>query len=176
MMPIATLLALSLVGGVAAWPLGRLLGHRSAGWLIALLPAGLFAGFLRFTPAIEAGRTITERIAWAPSLGVSLALRLDGFALLFCLLITGIGALVVIYAGDYFTEYSRSDRARFHALILLFMTAMLGAVLADDLIALFVFWEATSIISFLLIGFDVASPSARRSALMALRVTAGGGL
>ena len=105
MMPIATLLALSLVGGVAAWPLGRLLGHRSAGWLIALLPAGLFAGFLRFTPAIEAGRTITERIAWAPSLGVSLALRLDGFALLFCLLITGIGALVVIYAGDYFTEY-----------------------------------------------------------------------
>jgi len=152
------------------------MGHRSAGWLLALLPAGLFAGFLRFTPAIEAGRTVTERFAWAPSLGVNVALRLDGFALLFCLLITGIGALVVIYAGAYFTEYSASERARFHALILFFMTAMLGAVLADDLIVLFLFWEATSVISFLLIGFDGASPSARRSALMSLRVTAGGGL
>jgi len=88
---IATLLALSLVGSVAAWPLGRLLGHRSAGWLLALLPAGLFAGFLRFTPAIEAGRTVTERLAWAPSLGVNLGLRLDGFALLFCLLLLTYG-------------------------------------------------------------------------------------
>jgi len=173
---IATLLALSLVGSVAAWPVGRHLGHRSAGWLLAILPAGLFAGFLRFTPAIEAGRIVTERFAWAPSLGVNLALRLDGFALLFCLLISGIGALVVIYAGAYFTEYPASERARFHALILFFMTAMLGAVLADDLITLFVFWESTSVISFLLIGFDGASPSARRSALMSLRVTAGGGL
>ena len=173
---IATLLAVSLAGSVAAWPLGRHLGHRTAGWLFALLPAGLFAGFLRFAPAIENGRTVIERLAWAPSLGVELTLRLDGFALLFCLLITGIGALVVIYAGAYLTESSASHRARFHALILFFMTAMLGAVLADNLIALFVFWEATSVISFLLIGFDVDSPSARRAALISLRITAGGGL
>jgi multicomponent Na+:H+ antiporter subunit A len=171
-----TLLALSLAGGVASWPLARRLDGRPAGWLLALLPAGLFVAFLRFAPAMAAGGTVTERWAWAPTLGVELALRLDGFAFLFCLLITGIGALVVIYAGAYLTEASRSDRARFLALILLFMTAMLGAVLADDLIVLFLFWEATSVLSFLLIGFDAASPHARRSALMSLRVTAGGGL
>ena len=170
-----TLLALSFTGSVAAWPLGRLLGRR-AGWVLALLPASLFAAFLRFAPTIEAGRTITERRVWAPSLGVELALRLDGFALLFCLLITGIGALVVIYAGAYLSEKSDGARARFFILILLFMTAMLGAVLADDLIVLFLFWEATSVLSFLLIGFDADSASARRSALMSLRVTFGGGL
>ena len=172
---ILTLLALSLAGGCLAWPVGRKLGRR-VGWVLAIVPAALFARFLAFGPTIEAGRTVIERHAWAPSLGVELALRLDGFAFLFCLLVTGIGTLVVIYAGAYLAERSAADRARFIALILLFMTAMLGAVLADDLLVLFVFWEATSVLSFLLIGFDVDSPSARRSALMSLRVTAGGGL
>ena len=174
-MMISALLALSLGGSIAAWPVGRLLGRRTVGWALALLPASLFAGFLR-VEAIVAGRTITERWAWAPSLGVELALRLDGFAFLFCLLITGIGTLVVIYAGAYLSEKPASARVRFLVLLLLFMTAMLGAVLADDLIVLFLFWEATSVLSFLLIGFDVESPSARRAALMSLRVTAGGGL
>jgi multicomponent Na+:H+ antiporter subunit A len=173
---ISMLLVLSLAGSVAAWPFARRLGPRTVGWLLALLPAGLFAALLRFAPTMEAGQTVVERWAWAPSLGVGMTLRLDGFAFLFCLLVTGIGALVVVYAGAYLTESSQSDRARFLTLILLFMTAMLGAVLADDLIVLFVFWEATSVISFLLIGFDAASPHARRSALMSLRVTAGGGL
>jgi multicomponent Na+:H+ antiporter subunit A len=173
---ISALLALSLVGSCVAWPVGRRLGRRSAGWVLAIVPAGLFAGFLRFGPSIEAGRSITERWQWAPSLGVEVALRLDGFAFLFCLLVTGIGALVVIYAGAYMAERSAGDRARFIVLILLFMTAMLGAVLADDLFMLLLCWEATSVISFLLIGFDVESPSARRSALMSLRVTAAGGL
>src|SRR5687767_4753588 len=173
---ISTLLAFSLAGSLAAWPLGRLLGRRAVGWVLALLPAGLFAAFLRFAPTIEAGRTVIERWGWAPSLGVELTMRLDGFALLFCLLITGIGALVVIYAGAYLLEQPDRARARFFVLILLFMTAMLGAVLADDLVVLFLFWEATSVLSFLLIGFDAGSASARRSALMSLRVTAGGGL
>ena len=173
---IATLLAVSLAGGIAAWPIGRRLGRRASGWLLALLPAALFAAFLRLAPTIEASGVVVERWAWAPSLGIALTLRLDGFAFLFCLLITGIGALVVVYASAYLTEASPSDRARFISLILLFMTAMLGAVLADDLILLFVFWEATSVLSFLLIGFDAESPHARRSALMSLRVTAGGGL
>jgi multicomponent Na+:H+ antiporter subunit A len=173
---ISTLLALSLVGSCAAWPLALRLGRRSAGWVLALLPAGLFAGFLRLSATIAAGQTVTEGLSWAPSLGVQLTWRLDGFAYLFCLLVTGIGTLVVIYAGAYLTERTAADRARFLVLILLFMTAMLGAVLADDLLVLFVFWELTSLLSFLLIGFDVHSPSARRSALMSLRVTAGGGL
>jgi multicomponent Na+:H+ antiporter subunit A len=173
---ISALLAVALVGSCAAWPLGRFLGRRSASWVIALLPAGLFVAFLRFSATIEAGRTVTERLTWAPSLGVEFALRLDGFAYLFCLLVTGVGALVVIYAGAYLAERAAADRARFLTLLLLFMTAMLGAVLADDLLVLFLFWEATSVLSFLLIGFDVESPSARRAALMSLRVTAGGGL
>jgi multicomponent Na+:H+ antiporter subunit A len=169
------LLAVSLVGSCAAWPLGRRLG-RSGGWVLALLPAGLFGALLRLAPTIAAGRAVTERVAWAPTLGVELTLRLDGFAYLFCLLVTGVGALVVIYAGAYLTERTAADRARFFCLILLFMTSMLGAVLVDDLLVLFVFWELTSVLSFLLIGFDVDSPSARRSALVSLRVTAGGGL
>ena len=173
---ILALLAASLVGSCAAWPLGRFLPGRSAAWVLALLPAGLFVGFLRFASTIAAGRVATEHWAWVPSLGVEFTLRLDGFAFLFCLLVTGVGALVVIYAGAYLAERTASDRARFLALILLFMTAMLGAVLADDLLVLFLFWEATSVLSFLLIGFDNDSPSARRSALMSLRVTAGGGL
>jgi multicomponent Na+:H+ antiporter subunit A len=173
---ITMLLALSFVGSCAAGPLAARLGPRTAGWVVALLPAGLFAGFLRLSTTIAAGQTVTERLAWAPSLGVQLTWRLDGFAYLFCLLVTGIGTLVVIYAGAYLAERTAVGRARFLVLILLFMTAMLGAVLADDLLVLFVFWELTSLFSFLLIGFDVHSPSARRSALMSLRVTAGGGL
>ncbi len=172
----AWLLALAFLGSCAAWPLSILFGRRAAGWVLALLPASLFAAFLDFAPAIAAGRAITWRMAWAPSLGVDLALRLDGFSFLFALLITGIGALVVVYAGDYLSTESAPSRARFFTLILLFMTAMLGAVLSDNLLLLFLFWEATSILSFLLIGFHADSPHARRAALMSLRVTAGGGL
>ena len=173
---IAILLATSALASAASLLLGRFLCRRGAGWLLALVPVGLFVGLLRFYGTIEAGHTVTERLAWAPSLGVELTLRLDGFAYLFCLLVTGVGALVVIYADAYLVERSPAERARFLALILFFMTAMLGTVLADNLLVLFLFWEATSLFSFLLIGFDVDSPSARRSALMALHVTAGGGL
>lgn len=173
---LSILLVISLAGSMAAWPLHRLLDRRTAGWVAALLPATLFAAFLRFAPVIAAGRPIVERRAWAPSLGVELTFRLDGFAFLFCLLVTGIGTLVVIYAGGYLSESPARVRGRFVTLILLFMTAMLGAVLADDLVVLFLFWEATSVLSFMLIGFDAGSASARRSALMSLRVTAGGGL
>lgn len=173
---LAQLLALSLVGSIVSWPLTHILGRRASGWVLALIPAVLFGGFLSLSGAIEAGSVVTSSVAWAPSLGVELALRLDGFSFLFALLITGIGTLVVVYAGDYMSQERDGDRARFNALILLFMTAMLGAVLSDNLIVLFLFWEATSVLSFLLIGFRADSPHARRSALMSLRVTAGGGL
>lgn len=173
---IAALLGVALAGSLAARRVMFLCGRRAAGWVLALLPAGLFAAFLQFAPEIAAGRPVLQQIAWAPSLGIDITLRLDGFSLLFALLITGIGALVVVYAGDYMSEESENDRARFFTLLLLFMTAMLGAVLSDNMVVLFFFWEATSILSFLLIGFHADSPHARRSALIALRVTAGGGL
>ena len=154
---IAILLGASAVASGLSWPLGRLLYRWRAGWLLALVPVALFGGFLGFHRTIEAGRTVTERLSWAPSLGVELTLRLDGFSYLFCLLVTGVGALVVVYADAYLMERPTSERARFQVLILFFMTAMLGTVLADNLLVLFVFWEATSLFSFLLIGFDVDS-------------------
>ncbi len=173
---ISWLLALSFLGSCAAGPISRHFERRPPGWLLALLPAGLFAAFVSLASTFEAGLAIAVRVAWAPSLGVDLSLRLDGFSLLFALLITGIGALVVVYAGAYMTEESRTGRARFLTQILFFMTAMLGAVLSDNLLVFDLFWEATSILSFLLIGFHAESPHARNAALMSLRVTVGGGL
>ncbi|HLV25536.1 MAG TPA: hydrogen gas-evolving membrane-bound hydrogenase subunit E [Gemmatimonadales bacterium] len=172
---ISSLLALSIAGSSLAYPVARRLG-RWAGWGMALLPAALFVAFLGYAPASSAGIVATDSLAWVPSIGIDFSFRLDGFSFLFCLLITGIGTLVVIYSGAYFSDATDRERARFITLILLFMTAMLGAVLADNLIVLYLFWEATSILSFLLIGFDAASAHARRSALMSLRVTVGGGL
>jgi multicomponent Na+:H+ antiporter subunit A len=109
-----------------------------------------------------------------PDLGIELSLRADGLALLFALAITGIGALVFLYAGTYLAGDARLGRLL--ALLLAFMSSMVGLVLADDAITLFVFWEATSITSYLLIGFDHADEKSRKSALQALLVTGGGGL
>ena len=168
-------LILPVLAALAAWPLTRIFG-RKAGWVLAGLPAMLFLNLLNLTRFTAAGEVVERHIPWVPSLGVGLDLRLDGFSMLFALLITGIGALVVVYAGAYLKERPWRTRARFYTLILLFMGAMLGAVLSDNLIALFVFWELTSLLSFLLIGFESSSPTARRSASQSLLVTAGGGL
>ncbi len=146
------------------------------GWVAALLPAGLFLYFLALGANLGETGAISETLEWVPALGISLSLRLDGFALLFVLLITGIGTLVTIYAGAYFSHSSPAEAARFLTLILLFMTAMLGTVLSDNLVVMFVFWEATSLLSFMLIGFNSSRPEARKAALQSLVVTGGGGL
>ncbi|KQM20437.1 NADH dehydrogenase [Sphingomonas sp. Leaf24] len=169
------LLLVSLVGSCLLPQIARFMG-RGAGLVIALFPLGLFAAFIRMSDIVERGWVRGEGKDWAPSVGFDLTLRLDGFSFLFCLLITGIGTLVIVYAGGYLTGKPRHQRARFFTLILLFMTAMLGTVLADNLLLMVTMWEATSILSFLLIGFDSRSARARRAALMALQVTAGGGL
>lgn len=147
-------------------------GH--AGWLLALLPAGLTVYFAARVGLVAHGERIIERHAWAPSLGVELTFHLDGLSLLFALLICGIGALVLIYAGAYLKGHERLGR--FYLYLLLFMGAMLGLVLAGNLLLLFVFWELTSVSSFLLIGFEHEKAEARRAALQALLVTGGGGL
>ncbi|BAK66080.1 putative Na(+)/H(+) antiporter subunit A/B [Sphingobium sp. SYK-6] len=170
------LILLASLIGAALLPLAARLIGRGAGLVISLLPFGLLAAFLSLAPIVERGWVRGEGRNWAPWLGADITLRLDGFSFLFCLLITGIGGLVTIYAGGYLTNKSRTDRARFFSYILLFMTAMLGTVLAENLLVLVLFWEATSIFSFLLIGFDGRSARARRAALMSLQVTALGGL
>ncbi len=146
----------------------------ATGWLLALLPLGLAVYFGSHLPAIAAGEDVEYHFAWAPALQVDLSLRLDGLSLLFTLLISGIGALILVYAGGYLAGHRQLGRL--YAFLLMFMASMLGLVLADNLLGLFVFWELTSISSYLLIGFDHEREQARASALQALLVTGGGGL
>jgi multicomponent Na+:H+ antiporter subunit A len=146
----------------------------ATGWLLALLPAGLAIYFASLLRAVAAGEAIVISYPWAPGLGVSLSFYVDGLSLLFALLISGIGALVVIYAGGYLA--GKPTLGRFYTIVLLFMASMLGVVLAGNVISLFVFWELTSLTSYLLIGLDHDRPTARAAALQALLVTGGGGL
>lgn len=140
----------------------------------AILPAALFASFATLLPGVIAGNVVVESHTWIPSLDVALSFRADGLSLLFALLITGIGTCVFLYAASYLSN--RSDRPIFFAYLTLFMGAMLGAVLADNLVAMLVFWELTSLTSFLLIGFEHEKPQARRYAQQGLLVTVAGGL
>jgi len=147
---------------------------RAGGWLIAALPAGLAIYFGAQIPGVAAGRPVMSDHLWITGLDMRLAFALDGLSLLMALLITGIGALVVIFAEGYLPP--ARDKGRFYAFLLMFMASMLGLVLTDDLIVMFVFWELTSFSSFMLIGHYHDRAEARAAALQALVVTAGGGL
>lgn len=140
----------------------------------AALPALALA--LLFKPAqqVFAGETLHSTLNWIPSLDLSLAFRLDGLALLFAILVLGIGLLVILYARYYLS--AKEKAGRFYAYLLLFMGAMLGVVTSDNLLLLVVFWELTSLSSFLLIGFWGHQTGARKGARMAMTVTGMGGL
>lgn len=157
---------------LAPWIVSRL-GANGA-WVLALAPALAFAHFAGFLPEIANGERVTGGYAWVPSLNLSFSWFIDGLSLTFALLITGIGTLIVLYAGGYMKGHPQ--QGRFIGFILLFMGAMLGLVVSDSFLMLFVFWELTSITSFLLIGFDHTREASRRAALQALVVTGGGGL
>ncbi|WP_397474498.1 hydrogen gas-evolving membrane-bound hydrogenase subunit E [Pusillimonas sp.] len=174
-MTLLSILSLACFGSVVGWRVALLEGTLTR-YLPALLPVGLFIAFAQYVRSVAAGEVVSEFLPWVPSLDVVFSLRLDGFSLLFALLITGIGTLVVLYATAYFSTAARRDRARFTFLILAFMATMLGTVLSDDLIVMFVFWEATSFLSFLLIGFESHKAGARKAALQSLLVTGSGGL
>jgi multicomponent Na+:H+ antiporter subunit A len=145
-----------------------------AGWVSILLPAALFAFFLQYLPPVAAGEDLLWRIDWVPTLGVTLGMHLDGLSLIFALLITGIGTLVALFATAYLGH--EPHYARFVLYLLSFMIGMLGLVLSDNLLALFVFWEITTISSYLLIGYNADDAKSRRNALQALLVTGTGGL
>jgi multicomponent Na+:H+ antiporter subunit A len=147
---------------------------RAAGWLLAAVPFGLTMYFALFIAATASGNVFSLSYDWAPSLGIKFSFLLDGLSLLFAILISGVGALVVIYSAVYLAGHPYLGR--FYAYILMFMGSMLGLVLADNLITLFVFWELTSLSSYLLIGFDHDQETTRAAALQALLVTSGGGL
>jgi multicomponent Na+:H+ antiporter subunit A len=153
--------------------LHRLFRNRT-GWLLAALPAGLFAYLTPFITPIADGQVFSFRYPWVPSLGIEISLYLDGLSLLFGLIITGIGVLVLIYANAYLAGHQ--GFARFYVCILSFMAAMLGVVFAGNLITVFIFWELTSLTSYLLIGSEHERESARSAAWQALLVTSLGGL
>lgn len=162
------------IAGVAlARALPRVLGSRVA-WLGAASAGAVFAMLLSIAPGVLDGHALTWSVSWLPTLGVNLSLRLDGLALLFALLISGVGVLVFVYAAGYMA--GTPGAARLSSTLMLFMGAMLGVVLSDNVLALFVFWELTSVASYLLIGFDHSREKARKAALQALLVTGLGGL
>lgn len=141
--------------------------------LSALVPLGLFIYFASFIKRISQGEVITRNYEWVPSFGVNLSFNLDGLSLLFSLLITGIGFLVFAYTAEYLKGHKYLDR--FYGYLGMFMGAMLGLVLSDNLLSMFVFWELTSISSFFLIGFNNTSKASRKSAILALAITGSGG-
>jgi multicomponent Na+:H+ antiporter subunit A len=166
-------LMLPFLGAILAPFIVARLGARGA-WLLALLPGLAFVHFFGFLPEISRGEVVTGGYAWVPSFNLSFSWFLDGLSLTFALLITGIGTLIVLYSGAYMEGHPH--QGRFLAFILLFMGAMLGLVVSDSFLMLFLYWELTSIASFLLIGFDHEREAARRAALQALVVTGAGGL
>lgn len=160
-----------LLAALAPWA-HRRLGDKS-GWFFGLLPLGLCAYFLSHLP--HCGHAAAhEAHAWAPSLGIVLSFHADGLALLFAVLISGIGFLVTVYSGGYL--HGHPLLGRWYAFLLIFMASMLGVVLSDNIIVLFVFWELTSLSSYLLIGFHHREEESRHAALQALLVTGLGGL
>jgi multicomponent Na+:H+ antiporter subunit A len=133
-----------------------------------------FAWFIGFGPQVAAGEAAGFSRPWLPAFGIDLAFRLDGLSFAFALLATGIGALVFLYAAEYFRRDPRLWRLL--ATLAAFEIAMLGLVTADEVITLFVFWEGTTVASYLLVGFDHHKAEARARALQALLVTGLGGL
>lgn len=166
------LIALIVTSVCAPWVYQK--GSDKAAWLLSLVPFSLFAYGISLAPHIISGGTVHNSWNWIPSLGIELSFYVDGLSLLFFLLITGIGGFVVIYAGAYLKGHPQLGR--FYTTLLIFMTAMVGLVVSDNLLLLFVFWELTSISSYLLIGFKHESEEARKSALRALIITGSGGL
>ncbi|MFD2035340.1 putative monovalent cation/H+ antiporter subunit A [Belliella marina] len=142
--------------------------------ILPFLPLALFAYFISFIPQVSNGKPVDVIYSWVPSFGIDLSFHLDGLSLLFALLITGIGALVFFYTYSYLKGHPYLDR--FYGYLSMFMASMLGLVLSDNIITLFIFWELTSISSFFLIGFNNEDPSSRKSALLALSITGLGGL
>jgi multicomponent K+:H+ antiporter subunit A len=171
-LPLIVLLPL-LLGTVACLWLGRR-GRQAPAWAAAAVTALALALLSSQAPAVLDGQTLLAQQSWVPAIGLDANFRLDGLALMFGWMITVVGLLVILYAAYYLGP--DDPPGRFYALIMLFMSAMLGVVLSDNLLLLVVFWELTSVSSFLLVGYWGQRAEARAGARMALAVTGGGGL
>ena len=157
---------------LVAWVSRR--GSNHAAWAAAGVTVATLTLLAPLLPGPFAGHTVIQSLTWMPSVGLDLSFRLDGFGMLFALMILGMGLLIVLYARYYFSE--RDPLGRFYAEMMLFMGSMLGVVLSENVIQLLVFWELTSLSSFLLISYWPQWEEARRGSRMALTVTGAGGL
>lgn len=155
-------------------PLVHSLLRPVSGWVLALIPTAIFVFLLTLIEPIASGGVVSARIGWVPAYSLDFSFLVDGLSLTFALTISGIGALVVLYSGAYLKGHPH--QGRFFAFLLAFMSAMLGLVLADNMLVLFMFWELTAVTSFLLIGFDHSRQAARRGAIQALVITNIGGM
>jgi len=161
---LAALLTPLIHRGFGAW----------TGWLVALVPAASFVLLVQLIEMVGGGNHIAISFPWARAHGIELSFFVDGLSLLFSLAISGIGTFILIYSGAYLKGHIH--QGRFLTFMLAFMGSMQGLVLADSTIALYTFWELTTVTSFLLIGFDHARQVARRAAIQAVVVTGTGGL
>ena len=172
-MTLALIIALPFLGLFLPLLTERL-GRSACAAATALAPLAALVLLISQQSAVFSGELLKVKLDWLPSLGLNLSLRLDGLGFLFALLILGIGLLVILYARYYLSK--KEPMGRFFAFLLLFMGAMLGVVLSENLLLMLMFWELTSLSSFLLIGFWGERSDARKGARMALAVTGGGGL
>lgn len=149
-------------------------GRNVCAFSAAILPAWALVLVLMNVGAIFDGESLRQTIEWIPAMGLDISFRLDGLSLLFLLLILGIGLLIILYARYYLSD--NDSMGRFYSYLILFMSAMVGIVISNNMIQLWMFWELTSISSFLLISFWSSKTEARKGARMALTVTGTGGL
>lgn len=180
-----TVLAVTFAAAtVAPWIFRKL--QRNAFYVLAAVPAAAFIWLLLQYDRIYPGQSLSgpgdttggfieETLPWIPNLKLEFAFRMDVLAWVMSLLVLGVGALVLVYCARYFKNKD-ADLGGFGAQLLAFAGAMFGLVTADDLLMMFIFWELTTVLSYLLIGYARTRLSARRSALQALMVTTAGGL
>ena len=172
-MDLVYLLLLPFAGSLLAALMPTHARTAAAGWAALVSLAALVWVALLF-PTLQTGQVMHEEYRWIPSAGINFSVRMDGFAWMFAMLVTGIGLLVALYARYYM---SKNDPVpRFFSFFLAFMGAMLGVVLSGNVVQLVFFWELTSLFSFMLIGYWYHRKDARRGARMALTVTGAGGL
>ncbi|TCS36536.1 multisubunit potassium/proton antiporter PhaA subunit /multisubunit potassium/proton antiporter PhaB subunit [Paucimonas lemoignei] len=172
-MPLVWIIALPFVGSVLAGLMPRRQRNPES-WVAGAFALGCCVLIASLYPRVASGEIIRATFKWAPALGLEFSLRMDGYAWLFAMLVSAMGALVVLYARYYMSP--KDPVPRFFSFLLSFMGAMLGVVLSGNLVQMVLFWELTSLASFLLIGYWHHRVDARRGARMALTVTAMGGL
>ncbi|WP_413376689.1 Na+/H+ antiporter subunit A [Alkalihalobacillus sp. 1P02AB] len=144
------------------------------GWFVLILPLVLFGYFLQYLSVTSNGKVVEHTVQWVPSLGVNFTVYIDGLSLLFLLLISGIGSLVVLYSIFYLSK-STEKLNNFYVYLLMFMGAMLGVVISDNLIVLYIFWELTSLASSLLISYWFTREKSTYGALKSMLITVFGG-